>query len=133
RHCRVHLDRLRVPLLAILHGRAVLRRGAGEVPGAVLAADVDARRQRLAGAGIEYLAAQSHRLPLLTPADVVEAAELGLDVVPLVERQPAAQPLRLSGGTVGELWVGVDARARRVVPRAVVWLPRPDHPALAVL
>src|SRR5262249_6555826 len=67
------------------------------------------------------------------PANLVQEAEVGLDVVALIERQPAAQLLRLSRGTVGELGVGVNTRARRVIPAAVVRLPGPDHPASAVL
>src|SRR5437762_3399430 len=40
---------------------------------------------------------QAHRLSLLAPAEPVEATELGLYVVALVERQPATQPPGLAG------------------------------------
>src|SRR5262249_19657309 len=129
----VHLlgGRVAAAALAVLHPGAVRRGGAREVPGAVLAPDVDAGRQRLAGAVVESLAAQPHLAGVegaVAPGDLVQASELPLDVIALVERQPAAQPLRLAGGAVGELGVRVQTRAFGVVPGAVARLPGGDDP-----
>src|SRR5262249_25175486 len=67
------------------------------------------------------------------PAGSVDAAELGLDVGALVERQPAAQPLCLAGAAVRELRVGVQTRTGGVRPCSMWRLPGCDDPVLAVL
>src|SRR4029079_5791211 len=59
--------------------------------------------------------------------------QLTVDVVTLVERQPAPKPARLTARAIREDGVGVQARTRRVAPGAPAVLPGRDHPALAVV
>src|SRR5262245_3156294 len=60
-----------------------------------------------------------------------QPSQLAVDVLAFVEGNPTSNPLCLPGWTIGNLRVGMEARARRIAPRVNTWLPPCDDPAPA--
>src|SRR5687768_9267162 len=64
----------------------------------------------------------------LVPVQRFNPFDLGVDVVALVKRKPAAESLRLARRAVGELRIGMEAGTFVVPPRPMVRLPAGDDP-----
>src|SRR5207247_4367738 len=78
------------------------------------------------------LARRARLLPSLAPTGLLDTAEFGLDVCPLVKRQPAAQAPGFTRRAVRELRVGMEAGHRRIGPGSMARFPGRDDPASAV-
>src|SRR6058998_1378317 len=75
------------------------------------------------------------RTPLfhsIAPTGLLDAPEFGLNVCPLVKRQPAAQAPRFPRRAIRELRVGMEAWHRRIGPGSMARVPGSDNPASAV-
>src|SRR5207245_7704559 len=70
--------------------------------------------------------------PSVAPTGLLDASEFGLNVCPLVKRQPAAQAPRFTRRAVRELRVGMEAWHRRIRPGSMARVTGSDDPAPAV-
>ena len=64
-----------------------------------------------------------------SPACCFDPFDFPIDVLTFEERLPSAKCLCFPGVAIGEFGVGVQARARRICPCAIDWLPGTDDPA----
>src|SRR5439155_17321154 len=69
---------------------------------------------------------------LIAPTGLLDTPEFGLDIRPLVKRQPTAQAPGFTRRAVRKLRVGVEAWHRRIRPGSMARVPGSDDPAFAV-